>query len=430
MDLIAQEEMTMIVNRVECVSMNTLQSTSIPVIVFGAGIVGQLLVHELTRLGVTVSCFADNSTAKAGTIVSNLEVIAAATLKTRYAEAIFIISVADVRDIVTQLKHAGYPLWVAGSDVLRGKDYLSFQTEASREFVEFAVGACMQCQDSYLHTERLFFHSVDIVITERCSLKCRDCSNLMQYYDQPQNAGIEEIVQSIDAFCAVVDDIHEFRVIGGEPFMNKQYPVIIRHLIEKQNVHRIVIYTNGTIVPRGEQLESLRHEKVMILLTDYGPLSPKSTELINLMKQNGIGYFARPADGWSECSSIMPHHRDEAAQKELFTSCCAKNLYTLSEGKLYRCPFVANAVRLGAIPDFPGDQVDIFSLSHVGRDEIRHQIDRLADVDYLKSCDFCTGRPLDAPTVTPAIQATKPMSYVRMVDKLPPSGRHKFTKTE
>ena len=32
---------------------------------------------------------------------------------------------------------------------------------------------------------------MDVVITERCSLKCKDCANLMQYYEKPQNSDLE-----------------------------------------------------------------------------------------------------------------------------------------------------------------------------------------------------------------------------------------------
>lgn len=395
-------------------------ATGLPVIVFGAGVVGQLLVHALRGMGIDVACFADNSTAKAGSRLCELEVVPAASLPLRFADALFVISAADIQDIVFQLRQTGYARCFAGADVLRNLDWSAFPVDAPADFVEFAAGACLQCQDAYLHPDKLFFRSVDIIITERCSLKCRDCSNLMQYYERPQNVELDEIVRSIDAFCTVVDDIHEFRVIGGEPFMNKHYPMVVRHLSAKRNVKRIVIYTNGTIVPKGEQLESLKHAKVMILLTDYGPLSPKATELKAVLKNNGIGFFARPADGWSECASIEPHGRNAEEQRALFASCCAKNLHTLSGGKLYRCPFVANAVRLGAIPDYAHDHVNVLAAAHEGEEAVRQQIRKLLAVDHLESCDFCAGRPLNAPTVTPAVQTETPLAYVKAIRSLMP----------
>jgi organic radical activating enzyme len=388
-----------------------------PVVVFGASVVGELLVYELSLRGIKPVCYADNSTAKVGSTLRDLKVVAASKVKELFPDPVFVIGAADIGDIVDQLARLGFQHWMAGCDFLEGADYVGYPVSATPEFIEFAAGASISCQQAYLNPDRIFFRSVDIVITERCSLRCRDCSNLMQYYERPQNVGMDEAIGSIDAFCAAVDDIHEFRVIGGEPFMNKNYPAVVRHLVSKENVKRIVIYTNGTIVPKGDQLAALAHEKVMILLTDYGPLSPKSAELIEVLKANNIDYFARPADGWSECASIMPHHRTEEKQKEVFASCCAKNLYTLSEGKLYRCPFVANAVRLEAIPDTQGDYVDVMSIEKLGREHVRQQIRNLTRVDVLKSCDYCIGRPLDAPTVTPGIQAAKPINYVKLAPR-------------
>ena len=38
---------------------------------------------------------------------------------------------------------------------------------------------------------------LDIVLTECCTLRCRDCSNLMQYYEKPENLDPEEVISSL-----------------------------------------------------------------------------------------------------------------------------------------------------------------------------------------------------------------------------------------
>ena len=53
---------------------------------------------------------------------------------------------------------------------------------------------------------------MDVVITERCSLKCKDCANLMQYYEKPQNSDLEILFKSLDRMMECVDQIYEFRV--------------------------------------------------------------------------------------------------------------------------------------------------------------------------------------------------------------------------
>ena len=36
------------------------------------------------------------------------------------------------------------------------------------------------------------------MITTKCSLKCRNCSNLMQYYTKPQDTELNQLFKSID----------------------------------------------------------------------------------------------------------------------------------------------------------------------------------------------------------------------------------------
>ena len=70
---------------------------------------------------------------------------------------------------------------------------------------------------------------------------------------------------------------------------------------------------------------------------------------------------------------------------------CVKYLYTLLNGKLYRCPFIANAANLNAIPDNPADYVNLFSKINIKKD-----IKRLVKgAKFFPGCDFCVGRPYD-----------------------------------
>ena len=39
--------------------------------------------------------------------------------------------------------------------------------------------------------------SIDLMLTKKCSLKCKDCSNLMQLYAKPIDQDYEMIISSI-----------------------------------------------------------------------------------------------------------------------------------------------------------------------------------------------------------------------------------------
>lgn len=406
--------MTSVGNLLNQKTIENIKREGIPVIIFGAGIVGEVLFHACRNEGINIECFCDNNINKTQSSMCNVNIIHVQDLKTKYKDAHFIISAADIKDVVEQLHDLGYIKWHASSLLLRDFDVSQYQFSAPADFVEFAVSTCLLCHDSYLTPDKLFLRSVDIIITERCSLKCRDCSNLMQYYKNPKDCDIKEVMQTIDMFCAFVDEVNEFRVIGGEPFMNKEIHLVINKLIEESKVRKIVIYTNGTIIPKEDRIEYLKNKKVLLLITDYGILSKKLNVLTQILQRNSIAFYTLKAKGWTDCAKIIRHNRDIDQQKEIFRSCCAKNLVTLSNGRLYKCPFAANADRLQAVPDYENDYINIFQETHEVIDihEMKKKIRTfLLEKDFLEVCDYCNGRPFEAPEILPAIQTQKPLEY-------------------
>jgi organic radical activating enzyme len=230
------------------------------------------------------------------------------------------------------------------------------------------------------------------MITTKCSLKCRNCSNLMQYYVDPKNTSFEKIVSALNTLSQNVDYISEFRVIGGEPLMNKDWANIVNSISEHNPEAKIFIYTNATIPPKAEQLESFQGKNVNFTITDYGKLSKNIDRMIELLKKYNISYDRQIADDWIDCSRIKNHRRASKDLKEVFKQCCVKYIYTLLHGKLYRCPFIANAANLNAIPDNPANYVDLISSSST----LKNQIHRMVkNSSFFPGCDFCDGRPYD-----------------------------------
>jgi hypothetical protein len=118
----------------------------------------------------------------------------------------------------------------------------------------------MGMKEDYIKDGQLNLKTIDIQVTERCSLKCKDCSNLMQYYERPQNSELNVLFKSIEKIMACIDNLDEFRVIGGDPFMNKELYKIINKLVIYEKCKKIVVYTNAKIVPKNENLECLKNE--------------------------------------------------------------------------------------------------------------------------------------------------------------------------
>lgn len=384
-----------------------------PNIIFGAGIVGEVLHQACIDYKIKVECFCDNNLNKTKKDLRNTPVIHTSSLKERYTDANFLISAADILDVQTQLGGMGYSKLYPGSLLLKDFNTGSYEFSAPADFVEYAVDTAIVCQNNYLNPDKLFLRSLDIIVTERCSLKCRDCSNLMRYYQDPKDCNTLKLIHEIDKFCGVADEINEFRVLGGEPFMNKEAHLIIKRLIDEPKAKKVVIYTNGTIIPREEQINSLQSEKSLFIITDYAGLSKNLDSLIKRLSQKNIAFYVQKANGWTDCSRIEEHNRTPEQQKEIFEKCCAKNTFTLSNGKLYRCPYSANADRLRATPDFKGDYIDLLDETLSSGDIKKKVRQFLLEKEFLETCDFCSGRSFGDAEIQPAIQMKKHRDYKR-----------------
>ena len=383
-------------------------------IIFGAGVIGEATLHACRAKGIVIDYFLDD---RINGPLLDVDVLRTTDLiKGRPSATIFLTS-PNIEDMIKPLEAKGYTGWKSCGEVLRDFDIsgIEFQSingsnESSRystEHVKYLIRTALHHHDNYLHPERLTVQSVDLMITEKCSMKCRDCSNLMQYYEHPENADMAQMLAMIDGLCAQMDEIYEFRVIGGEPFMHKELHTVVAHVCAKPNVQKVSIFTNATIVPRDHQWDALRHEKVYFFITDYDELSRNIRPLVAALEERKIAYVSEKANGWTDCASLEKHNRTKEQNEALWTACCAKNLATLADGRLYRCPFAANAAKLRAVPDYAGDYIAVDGAS---RDALRSF---LRDKTMIDTCDHCNGRSYDAPVIKAGIQTKVPLKYVR-----------------
>ncbi|MCL2115288.1 MAG: hypothetical protein FWH29_03610 [Methanobrevibacter sp.] len=61
-----------------------------------------------------------------------------------------------------------------------------------------------------------------------------------------------------------------------------------------------------------------------------------------------ILYKIIKTDQWSPCT-IKKHRRLDEELEEIYFQCCDKNLITLLNNKLYKCPFIANSTNLNMV---------------------------------------------------------------------------------
>jgi|TARA_Y100000294_G_scaffold177966_1_gene205982 hypothetical protein len=396
----------------------SLREVGSPVIIVAAVLEAEAIVNACHNAGIVVSAFCDSEKRKSQDLFCGLEVIHTPTLPERFSKARFIIAAQHIQDTVDQLSGLGYDSFYSALELLENYDVGKHQhLTSSQPYMESRILVYKKGHSVYFDEEKTYMRSLDVVITTRCSLKCVSCSNLMQYYVDPKNADYENILTAIEIINENVDDIAEFRVIGGEPLMNKGWAHIVNGINKKNAERQIFIYTNGTIEPKDEQLETFRGKNVNFIITDYGKLSRNINKLTEKLTKHGISYVSKPADNWVDCSSIRHHKRTVSELKDVFKQCCVKYIYTILHGRLYRCPFIANAANLNAIPNNLENYVDLFSKTNNVKQKIRNLVKM---TKFFPACDFCDGRPYNPSStkgydgkgmISGGIQTSKPLPY-------------------
>lgn len=400
------------------------------VFIFGADIAGKVIKQIIEHEKINVSGFIDNNKNKTDVDLDGVFVYHALEFfEKKSKSAVIVIASTYISDIIRQLEDHGFYNWIPIVKFIEPNNGIKYRNmlrgelrknhaggEFSSDFDIFVLENMRNSQTKYLDEGLLFIRSIDIVITERCSLKCKDCSNLMHYYENPVNIEYGQVLREIDAVCELADEINELRIIGGDALMNKNFPQIVNHAASKVNVKKVVVYTNGTISPKAEKIAEIgNNDKVFVFITTYGSLSKNAEVLEGHLKAYGIQYNKQPAYGWTDCGRIVKHNRDEEQKSQIFQNCCAKHFTTLTDDKLFRCPFAANLFRLNAAELPSSDFIDVSDLGGLSspqlterRSEVRAY---LRELPYMEACNYCNGRTYGDPEIVPGVQIKAPLSY-------------------
>ncbi len=370
-------------------SFEDLKNTSLPIIIYALTDEAEAIANACKEKGIKITAFCDNEIRKTEKKYWGLEVIFTPDLPKRFSKAKFIIAHQSIDDCAEQLLDFGFLEFYSPLNILLDYKVDKYKYRVSEHYMSNKIENIIKLNKLYFDKSKTYVRSVDVVITTKCSMNCESCANLMQYYVNAKNTD-EAVLEAVRNLSNNVDHISEYRVIGGEPLMNKKWSEITNGIIDQDSSRTVYVYTNATICPKDDQLKSFQGKNIHFFITDYDELSRNMSNTIEALERNNIPYKIRPAGNWVDCSRIRKHDRSVERLKQVFKECCAKELYTLISGKFFTCPFIANAAELKAIPDNKADYVDLLS-NDVG---IKKKLTRLINKNtFFPACDFCDGRP-------------------------------------
>lgn len=222
----------------------------------------------------------------------------------------------------------------------------------------------------YDSCDRLCLNLLNVVITTKCTLKCKGCSALMDYYfpEQQKDMNLDTTLKCFDKLMSYIDYILGVALIGGEPFVYKDLDKVLEHIVNQSyigKIGRLDIVTNGTLIPSDSVLKVLgaHNDIITVTISDYGKLSSKKYELIKKLNEYNCTYYHKNVKTWySYGQPIIPE--TNIPESEIRMKCekcdCAGNIRQINN-KLYSCYFVAFADDAQLIPYDKRNYLDLYT---------------------------------------------------------------------
>lgn len=358
-----------------------------PIMIYGTTVGGKMIFQCLQKEGIQVTCFIDRRIVKdkfCGISVKEPEVL-------KEKKGILLIAVTRSYVSVCQfLDEIQFDRAYSCVNLIGGKSAEDFLCEKDEKVgvSDFLVKYPLYVKR--FKEEKMVLPSLEIFITERCTLRCRDCSHLVKYYDHPKDYEMESIIAYLDNFLSVIDYLEEIIILGGEPLLHPELPKLIEHCKNTGKIRDITIISNGTVVPGRSVLEVMRQTKARLRLSDYGELSRNIADARRVCKEYGVECFVLH-ELWTNMGEIYKHDYDRNEMKRMFADCPFAFSILLLRGKLFRCVHVAHLNNLKKIHSKEHDCVDFTDFSKKDVVLKRQELQKYLDIDYLEGCQYCNG---------------------------------------
>jgi len=252
--------------------------------------------------------------------------------------------------------------------------------------------------------ERVTIDFLVLWVGTRCSLRCRDCGNLIPYA-KPERFDLDLVISDMIKMIKLCK-INNLQIQGGEPFL---HPFLHKMLtaIDNFDIPKISISTNGTVNISEKTIlliKNIKHRNFEIRVSSYKCVKDKQRDFFNRMKNNNIKcstYNFKHNGFWVNQGSpdTGKNDNDIEVQRQYF-ECAFNNCVTLANGELFRCGRGKLSLEIFGINRNAEDVLDIRNIheNQKGSSTIGLFLENKKFKEY---CRYCLGTKEKIP---PAIQ--------------------------
>lgn len=374
-------------------------------ILYGAGKVAEVVDYVLRQRGIEYLCFCD--TYRAGGTHCGHPVISPEELERDYPGVPVLITTIHHRSIV-ELLEAHKPREILDSvPLLVDVDFSGWGKTGERMTEEWAVRTITSYLITMLSAQKpVHFQELTVYLTQKCNLRCLDCSAMVPYYVSPKHYEPEIITRSLENLLSYAGvQFHEISLLGGETLLYPDLEKVLEFSLSISKNEQVSIVTNGTLIPKENLIPLMQHPRFFARISDYGTLSIRKRELIEFFEKNNIKYELDNYVEWYENRQhlIDPCSEEEAARK--YKACTEIKYRVLSNGFFFPCCKAAHLCQLGIFHATPENSIDCLTPDGL-HERLRVGLQRFEEGSHIDICHRCYGTPQIHPDkmVSPAVQ--------------------------
>ena len=188
----------------------------------------------------------------------------------------------------------------------------------------------------WLDAFKIFLPYIEADITDSCNLKCRACFHFANFSCAKDFYPTEIFRRDVRQLARNCDVLH-FRLLGGEPFLMKNFDEYLNVL--RQNLPRsdLGVVTNGLLIPSLDKkiFEALRKNKCFVYISAYPPTLNIIDKIQAVLESNEICFDVGAPTHWFRVFLTGHAGNDTRRAREY---CCNDICRSLYRGKIYKCP--------------------------------------------------------------------------------------------
>lgn len=191
--------------------------------------------------------------------------------------------------------------------------------------------------------DKIQLYDLEADLWEQCNLKCSQCTHNSPFFDSSdEHYKLEQFKEDINALNKIAH-VNAFRIVGGEPLLNKNLLQYVKHIKENNFTDYLTIFTNGLVL--GHTNNDVFHYIDRLRISVYSNLEEKKLKLIhnniNKIKEmfphldvvsNEISYFSY--------FNLAEKNTNQELVNKIYNKCYYSygHLgFSIFNGRLYKC---------------------------------------------------------------------------------------------